>query len=68
VNAAERKLAARAQRPPSPCTNVCTLDAQGQCIGCLRTGEEIARWLAMSADEQWRLLDELERRRNLQGR
>ncbi|MBS0396355.1 MAG: DUF1289 domain-containing protein [Proteobacteria bacterium] len=68
VNAAERKLAARGQRPPSPCINVCTLDAQGRCIGCLRSGDEIGRWLAMSADEQWRLLEELERRRNLQGR
>ncbi|HLY53427.1 MAG TPA: DUF1289 domain-containing protein [Steroidobacteraceae bacterium] len=54
------------QRPASPCINVCSLDAQGLCIGCLRTGEEIGRWLAMSADEQWRLIAELERRRKLQ--
>lgn len=29
----------------SPCTGVCTLDPAGQlCIGCLRSGEEIAEW------------------------
>jgi uncharacterized protein len=54
------------QRPPSPCINVCSLDARGYCSGCLRTGEEIGRWLAMSAQEQWQLLAELaERRRQL---
>ncbi len=50
-------------RPPSPCTKVCTLDAQGFCAGCLRTGAEIGRWLSMSAAEQWALMAELERRR-----
>jgi predicted Fe-S protein YdhL (DUF1289 family) len=53
------------ERPPSPCINVCTLDAQGLCVGCLRTGEEIGRWLSMSAAEQWRLLAELAERRKL---
>ncbi|HXZ60968.1 MAG TPA: DUF1289 domain-containing protein [Steroidobacteraceae bacterium] len=53
------------ERPPSPCINVCSLDAQGYCIGCLRTGAEIGRWLAMSAAEQWRLIAELEERRKL---
>ncbi|WP_084191398.1 DUF1289 domain-containing protein [Algiphilus aromaticivorans] len=29
----------------SPCTGVCTLDAAGQlCVGCLRSGTEIAEW------------------------
>jgi predicted Fe-S protein YdhL (DUF1289 family) len=51
------------ERPPSPCTNVCTLDAQGFCAGCLRTGPEIGRWLAMSAAEQWQLIAELNARR-----
>ena len=65
---ADPKLAARTERPPSPCINVCSLDARGWCIGCLRSGDEIGRWVAMSADEQWQLLEELGRRRNLQGR
>jgi uncharacterized protein len=64
VNAAEGKRAERQERPPSPCINVCSLDARGLCIGCLRSGDEIARWLGMSAEEQWRLLDELKQRRN----
>jgi predicted Fe-S protein YdhL (DUF1289 family) len=53
------------QRPPSPCINVCALDAQGLCVGCLRTGDEIGRWQAMSAAEQWQLLAELAERRKL---
>jgi uncharacterized protein len=53
------------ERPPSPCINVCALDAQGFCVGCLRSGEEIGRWLSMSAAEQWQLLAELAERRKL---
>jgi len=52
------------ERPPSPCINVCSLDAQGLCVGCLRTAEEIGRWMSMSAAEQWRLLAVLAERRN----
>jgi uncharacterized protein len=55
--------AQREQRPPSPCINVCSLDAEGFCVGCLRTGDEIARWMSMSAPEQWNLLAELAARR-----
>jgi len=53
------------ERPPSPCINVCALDARGWCVGCLRTGEEIGRWPSMSGAEQWRLLAELAERRKL---
>jgi predicted Fe-S protein YdhL (DUF1289 family) len=53
------------QAPPSPCINVCTLDAQGLCIGCLRSGDEIARWMSMSPAEKWRLLAVLAERRKL---
>lgn len=52
-----------AQRPPSPCINVCALDVRGYCVGCLRTGEEIGRWTSMSAAEQWQLIAELAERR-----
>ena len=37
----------------------------GFCVGCLRTGDEIARWMAMSAAEQWQLLAQLAERRKL---
>ncbi len=47
----------------SPCIGVCTLGDDGLCEGCLRSGDEIARWLAMSAAERQRLMDvELPRR------
>jgi uncharacterized protein len=52
-----------AERPPSPCINVCALDTRGYCVGCLRTGEEIGRWMGMSAAEQWQLIAELVERR-----
>jgi monothiol glutaredoxin len=51
------------ERPPSPCIKVCRLDANGWCIGCLRTGNEIARWMTMTAAEQWQLLGQLAERR-----
>jgi uncharacterized protein len=42
-----------AASPDSPCTRVCLLDnATGWCLGCGRTGAEIAGWLAMSAAER----------------
>lgn len=50
-------------RPQSPCTKICTLDASGMCIGCLRTVTEIATWTAMTSEEQWQLLAVLEERR-----
>jgi len=32
-------------RVQSPCVNVCRLDtATGWCVGCGRTGDEIAQW------------------------
>jgi predicted Fe-S protein YdhL (DUF1289 family) len=50
-------------RPPmaeSPCVKICTLDARsGLCLGCGRTVDEIARWSAMSAAEQGRIIGEL---------
>ena len=39
--------------PPvlSPCIGICHLGADGLCEGCLRTGDEIARWMAGRAEE-----------------
>ena len=53
------------ERPPSPCINVCELNAQGFCVGCLRSGDEIGRWQALSPTEQWQLLAVLAERRKL---
>jgi predicted Fe-S protein YdhL (DUF1289 family) len=44
------------------------LDTQGFCLGCLRTGDEIARWRSMSAPEQWQLIATLDERRNARQR
>lgn len=38
--------------PLSPCIGICRLDERGYCEGCLRTGEEIARWRGMSEAER----------------
>ena len=49
---------------PSPCISVCRLDpVSGQCIGCFRTGAEIAAWRSMTTGDQRALLDELRDRR-----
>jgi len=53
------------ERPPSPCINVCALDPEGYCIGCLRTGAEIGHWMSMSPQEQRQLLGVLDERRKL---
>ena len=41
----------------SPCTGICRLGADGLCVGCLRSGEEIARWVSMSDGERRALMD-----------
>jgi uncharacterized protein len=54
----------RSVAPASPCINVCVLGTNGYCLGCLRTGDEIARWREMSAGEQWTLIDRLAERQS----
>ncbi|HXA92224.1 MAG TPA: DUF1289 domain-containing protein [Steroidobacteraceae bacterium] len=48
--------------------NVCVLDGAGFCIGCWRTGAEIALWTGMSPQEQWALIATLAERRRTPGR
>ena len=49
---------------PSPCISVCQLDKEsGLCLGCFRTGGEIAAWRSMSPAEQHDLLTKLRDRR-----
>ncbi len=43
----------------SPCVGICHLGADGLCEGCLRTGEEIACWLAIDDAERRRIMDEV---------
>jgi predicted Fe-S protein YdhL (DUF1289 family) len=49
---------------PSPCVNVCQMNPyNGLCRGCLRTIEEIAGWLDLSANEKLAVLQKIEERR-----
>jgi predicted Fe-S protein YdhL (DUF1289 family) len=48
--------------PPSPCIDICKLNEHDVCIGCKRTIGEIARWSAMTAEEQWRVVNALPHR------
>jgi predicted Fe-S protein YdhL (DUF1289 family) len=48
---------------PSPCIDVCRLDAQGLCVGCRRTIDEIAEWPRASEARRREILRELEVRR-----
>ena len=43
----------------SPCIGICHLAADGYCEGCLRSGDEIARWVAMGDLERQRIVDEV---------
>jgi len=43
----------------SPCIGVCHLGREGWCEGCLRSGDEIARWVAMGEAERRRLMEEV---------
>jgi predicted Fe-S protein YdhL (DUF1289 family) len=45
--------------PLTPCTGVCRLDTRGLCEGCLRTGDEIARWSTMDDVQKLRVMDEV---------
>lgn len=50
----------RRDEPESPCVKVCMIHpAEGLCIGCLRTLDEIARWRDMSADERRGVMEAL---------
>ena len=45
----------------SPCTQICTIGADGDlCIGCGRTLEEIGRWSNAATDDRLAILRELE--------
>ena len=58
----------RPTRPMSPCLSICTLDEGNNCMGCLRTLEEIRDWSLLGPDAQWALVAELEQRRKGQSK
>jgi predicted Fe-S protein YdhL (DUF1289 family) len=49
---------------PSPCINVCRMDAaSGLCEGCRRTLAEIAGWASMDEADKRRVWQQIARRR-----
>lgn len=42
---------------PTPCIGVCTLDPDGYCDGCLRSGDEIAGWLSMDDVQRLHMME-----------
>ena len=50
--------------PSTPCVKLCVVDpVSGLCVGCGRTGAEIAAWPAMSEAERRAVMAGLEGRR-----
>ena len=50
----------------SPCVKVCVLHPGAKlCMGCFRTGEEIARWSRMEPTERRSIMEELPTREPL---
>jgi hypothetical protein len=41
----------------TPCIGVCRLDASGWCLGCHRSGEEIAAWSNWSDAQRLHFMD-----------
>lgn len=51
----------------SPCVSVCVLDEDDVCVGCQRTGTEVARWGKMNNEERRAVLAQLDTRAQQQG-
>jgi predicted Fe-S protein YdhL (DUF1289 family) len=47
---------------PSPCVDICRLNAQGLCVGCRRTIEEITEWSRASEARRREILGDIARR------
>ena len=69
VGAADRQHAAAGGRMidatvpvPSPCVDICRLDARGLCVGCRRTIDEIMEWPHATEARRRELLRELAQR------
>lgn len=46
----------------SPCIGTCTLGPGDWCVGCFRSGREIAAWLSYSPEQRRAIMDVLEQR------
>ena len=52
----------------SPCIGICNIEDDGLCVGCHRTGTEIAHWSTMNDDARLRMMDEVLPQREAQRR
>lgn len=52
----------------SPCIGICHLGAGGLCEGCLRSSDEIARWVVMGEAERRRIVEDVLPQREAQRR
>jgi predicted Fe-S protein YdhL (DUF1289 family) len=50
--------------PASPCVSICALDADGTCLGCYRTGDEITDWFIADDTRKREILRNAEVRRS----
>jgi uncharacterized protein len=41
----------------TPCIGVCTIDPDGYCDGCFRSGDEIADWLSMDDTQRLHMMN-----------
>lgn len=56
----DQALQAPADQVPSPCMHICSINpANGYCLGCWRTLDEIAHWGDSSDADKRRLWQEL---------
>jgi uncharacterized protein len=47
----------------TPCVNICLLDDKsGLCVGCGRSGDEIARWVEMTPEQRRTIMKTLPER------
>lgn len=60
VTRADGEVVWRREAIESPCVNICMLHPETRlCVGCARTGDEIARWSRMSVEERRIVMDDL---------
>lgn len=46
----------------TPCIGICSYNADGLCVGCYRTCDEIVNWFDMSDDERKSVMLQLDGR------
>jgi predicted Fe-S protein YdhL (DUF1289 family) len=53
--------------PPSPCVGICIVGAEGFCIGCYRTREELQAWWTASPAEKRAIIARCRERAEREG-